>query len=85
MYMTQLNLRVKPDFERDLQRLMELRGIRTKSRAIRLAVREALEAALGGARRTEFNAWIGAALRAPLNPSPRFRDADDLWAPRDGG
>ncbi len=43
MYMTQINLHVTPEFEADLARLMKDRGLRSKSEAIRLAVREAVQ------------------------------------------
>ena len=39
--MPQLNLNVTPEFERDLEALMKARGLKNKSDAIRLAVREA--------------------------------------------
>ncbi len=79
MYMTQLNLHVKPDFERDLARLMRLRGVGTKSEAIRLAVREAVERARRSGGSTSFTGWKGAALEAALNPRPRFTSDDELW------
>lgn len=41
IHMTQINLHVTPKFEADLARLMKNRGIKNKSEAIRLAVREA--------------------------------------------
>ena len=79
MYMSQLNLHVKPEFERDLARLMRLRGISTKSEAIRLAVRETARRAQRSSKRTDFASWKGAALAAALNPRPRFASDDDLW------
>lgn len=78
MYMSQLNLHVKPDFDRDLASLMRLRGIATKSEAIRIAVREAAERAQRSTR-TDFSGWKGAALDAALNPKPRFSSDDELW------
>lgn len=85
MYMAQLNLHVKPDFERDLARFMRLRGLKTKSEAIRLAVREGLERARGSGSPTSFRGWIGAGLAVEPNPNPRFRSDDDLWQSDDGG
>ena len=38
--MGQINIILTPQFERDLQTLMKVRGIRTKSDAIRIAVQE---------------------------------------------
>ena len=41
--MTQLNINLNREFESDLKRYMRLRGIKTKSDAVRCAVREAVE------------------------------------------
>ena len=79
MYMSQINLHVKPEFERDLARFMSLRGLSNKSKAIRLAVREGLERARAQPRPRAFTALAGAALAAPTNPDPRFESDDDLW------
>jgi hypothetical protein len=27
----------------------------------------------------DYRPWLGLALRAPLNPKPRFRNEDELW------
>jgi hypothetical protein len=75
----QINLNVTPAFEAALGRLMRLRGLRTKSEAIREAVAEAAERARCAAPVQDFSDWIGAATLAPLNPSPRFVDHDELW------
>ena len=81
--MSQINLHTTPAFDKALARLMRLRGIATKSEAIRVAVAEAAQRegrrAPGG-----FRALIGAAGRAPLNPRPRFHSDDDLWDAGDG-
>jgi len=82
--MTQLNLHVTPEFQADLRRLQRLRGLRSKSEAVRLAVREALERDLRGAARADFHEWLGLGLRAPLNPSPQFASHADLWAESSG-
>ncbi len=79
LYMSQINLQVTPEFERDLRRFMKLRRLRNKSEAIRLAVKEALERSLGAARQVDYAQWLGAAKRAELNPNPRFHSHDDLW------
>lgn len=78
--MAQINLHAKPEFERDLARFMRLRGIETKSEAIRVAVRESLERASRQRPPVDFKEWLGAALEAPQNPEPRFRSDDDLWS-----
>ena len=84
MYMTQINLHVKPDFQRDLERFMRLRGLRTKSEAIRLAVREGLERARSAPSAKGFSRLAGAGLAAATNPEPRFKTDDDLWRGGDG-
>ncbi|HEV7734643.1 MAG TPA: hypothetical protein VGR62_20895 [Candidatus Binatia bacterium] len=57
--MPQLNMQLTPDFERKLARLMRVRGIKTKSDAIRLAVEEALSTSLRKGTTTDFTAWRG--------------------------
>ena len=76
--MRQLNLNVTEDFVHDLQRLMKRKGLKNKSEAIRLAVREAAASATAPA--SDYRGWLGMALKAPLNPKPRFRGEDDLWS-----
>lgn len=76
--MPQLNVHLTARFERDLARLMRLRGLRSKSEAVRVAVAEALERAQGLGMHADFASWVGAA-KAGANPAPRFRSDDDLW------
>ncbi len=81
MYMSQMNLNVTPEFQRDLEDYMKRKGIRQKSEAIRLALREALERLNPG--RKQASPWdrlFGFGLKfGPLNPKPRFKNDDDLW------
>jgi hypothetical protein len=77
MYMAQLNLNTTPSFERALARLMRVRGIRSKSEAIRVAVEECAAAATRGT--ADFESWLGLGTKAPLNPRPRFATHADLW------
>jgi len=77
--MRQLNLNVTPEFERDLRQYMKRKGIANKSAAIRSAVREAA-ARVRSHPGTDFRSLIGIALKAPLNPNPKFRTEDDLWS-----
>ena len=77
--MKQLNLNVTPEFERDLRQLMKQRKIRTKSDAVRQALRDAV-AKRDTAGEYDFRSWLGMALKAPLRRSPRFRSEDDLWS-----
>jgi Arc/MetJ-type ribon-helix-helix transcriptional regulator len=79
LYMSQMNLQLTPEFERNLRRFMRLRRLQNKSEAIRLAVQEALERSLGPARQVDYAQWLGAANQSALNPHPRFASHDDLW------
>jgi hypothetical protein len=82
--MSQINLHVKPAFESDLADFMGLRSVRTKSEAIRLAIREGLERARSTPAGIRFTSWAGAGLAVTPNPEPRFRSDDDLWRGDDG-
>jgi Arc/MetJ-type ribon-helix-helix transcriptional regulator len=77
--MAQLNVHVTPEFEEALARLVRLRKLRSKSEAVRVAVHETLERETRRVDAPDFRSWIGAALKAPLNPNPRFQSDDDLW------
>jgi hypothetical protein len=83
--MAQINLHVTPEFEQALGRLVRLRGLRSKSEAIRSAVLEALERETERGGTTDFRGWLGAARAVPLNPRPRFRSESELWGPAGGG
>ena len=76
---SQLNLHMTPGFEKALTKFMRLKGIRTKSEAIRVAVQEGIERLTTRGKRTDFGTWIGAGTSAPVNPKPHFRDSADLW------
>lgn len=77
--MAQLNMHVDAEFERDLAELVSLRRAPSKSAAIRLVVREAVEREHRTARTSAFSSLRGLALKAPVNPDPRFSSDDDLW------
>ena len=77
--MAQLNINVTPRFDRAMERLMRLRGIATKSEAVRVAVQEAADRAERESERYDFRRLVGLAKRSPLNPRPRFRSDDELW------
>jgi hypothetical protein len=32
-----------------------------------------------GSKTHDYRSWLGLALKAPLNPKPRFRNEDELW------
>lgn len=77
--MSQLNLNVTPEFERDLRRFMREKGIAKKSDAIRQALHDAVEK-VNAASQSDYRSWLGLGLKAPLNPKPRFRSEDELWS-----
>ena len=78
--MAQLNVNLNTAFERDLSLLMRIRGIRTKSEAVRIAVHETAERTAGTGPEKGFSSWIGLGKRRPGNPTPSFRSDDDLWS-----
>lgn len=77
--MSQINLHITPQFEKTLKNFMRLRGFKTKSEAISVAVKESLERAMRTLVTTDFSMWLGMAKKKPLNLKPRFKSDDDLW------
>ena len=77
--MPQLNIHVTPEFAENLRRFMGLRGLRTKSEAVRVAVHESLEREQRASCPSQFGSWRGMAVSSPLEPKPRFASDDDLW------
>lgn len=77
--MSQININVTPEFEKNLKEYMKRKGIRQKSEAIRSAVSEAAEKIKEQKKPYDFSKLLGAALKAPLEPNPRFTNEDDLW------
>lgn len=78
--MPQLNVHLTPEFEEALAEYMRIRRVRTKSDAVRLAVREAVEREHRQRSAPDFSRWLGLARQAPENPTPRFQSDDDLWS-----
>ncbi len=74
-----MNIHITDAFEKKLLELMRRRGIATKSEAVRVAVREALERDLRDVRRCNFDDWLGIGLKAPENSNPKFLSHDELW------
>jgi len=74
--MSQLNIQMTPEFERNLRKYMTARGIKTKSEAVRRAVEESL------ARIPEPTFMDWSSLRGKgLGSTPhRFEDNDSLWS-----
>ncbi len=77
--MGQLNMQMTPAFEKALQRFMKVRGVKTKSEAIRIAVEDALASSTRRLQAANFHEWVGLGRSAPENPRPRFPDDRALW------
>lgn len=77
--MSQLNLHMTVAFEQELKKLMQVKAIKTKSEAIRMAVKESLERATYQNKKFDFSKWQGLATQTPINPNPRFSSDDELW------
>jgi hypothetical protein len=77
--MPQFNIHLTPEFEKNLRLYMKQKGITQKSEALRQALQEALELIKNKKQTTDFSNWLGLALKAPQNPSPRFTHEDQLW------
>ena len=77
--MTQLNINLTPDFEKDLKNYMKEKGCSQKSEAVRLALHEAVERLKGQKIKTNYKVWRGIALMVSQNPKPRFKNDDNLW------
>ncbi len=78
--MSQLNIHLTPEFEKTLSDYMNLRGIKTKSDAVRQALQEAVEREKRLRRVPDFTRWVGMGKLGPENPTPKFRSDDDLWS-----
>jgi hypothetical protein len=76
--MAQLNLNITPEFKKDLEKYMRQRGISTKSEAIRMALHE-LVTMLNVSKKSDFDSWLGAGLKAELKSTRKFKSEDDLW------
>lgn len=76
--MAQLNLNITPEFKKNLEKYMRKRGITTKSEAIRMALHE-LVTMMSVSKKSDFDSWLGAGLKAELKSSRKFKSEDDLW------
>lgn len=77
--MGQLNINLTPAFEEALTKYMKIRGIRSKSEAVRVAVQEGLERSMASHREVDFGSWLGSARGPGENLSPRFSSDHQLW------
>lgn len=78
--MSQLNIHMTPNFEKDLNKFMKIRHISTKSEAIRLAIKEGIQHAMSERTPVDFSEWLGQALQVPVNKKTKFSSDDDLWS-----
>jgi len=76
--MSQLNIHVSAAFEQKLKRFMRLRGIKTKSDAVRTAVDDALRLAQK-APTVPLRDLLGAAKLLRQRPRGEWLSDDDLW------
>jgi len=77
--MSQININVTPEFEKNLKTYMKRKGISQKSEAVRRAVSDAVEKTPPEKKAYDWDRLVGIGLKAPLNPNPRFTNEDDLW------
>jgi hypothetical protein len=77
--MAQLNINMTDQFSANLRKYMRLRGIKNKSEAIRIAVKEGIERILYESKPCDFKQWIGYGKKVDLNPTPKFSSDEDLW------
>jgi len=77
--MAQLNINLTPAFEENLIRYMQIRGIPSKSEAVRIAIQEGLERSLATQQQVDFSSWVGSALGDGENHTPRFSRDEALW------
>ena len=74
----QLNINISDDFQQDLEAFMQARGIKTKSEAVKLAIKEAANLARRQ-QSSDYQSWLGSGLKAELNEPLRLQTEDDLW------
>jgi hypothetical protein len=77
--MARLNINLAPEFQDNLRKLMRLRGIASKSEAVRFAVKEVVEREATQKRQTDWRALIGWANQFPENPNAKSKSHDELW------
>lgn len=78
--MSQLNMHVSPDFEKNLKFYMKKTGLGSKAEAIRRAVQVALELVKKESQRPDLSSLLGIGLKHSPNKSPKFKSHDDLWS-----
>lgn len=79
LFMTQLNVHMTPELEKNLLKYMRVRHLKSKAEAIRTAIKEGLEHAVYQSKSTDFSSWLGLGNKIPVNKKNKFRSDDDLW------
>jgi len=77
--MNQLNMQMTAEFQRDLEVAMKKLGARSKSEAIRLAVREMAKKPPGGGSRITWHQLLEAARNESPRKSRRFASHAEVW------
>jgi len=77
--MRQLNIHITPEFEKNLNKFMKYKKLDTKSEALRVALKEALEQLETKPTAIDFRSWIGLGKQAPENKKLQFKTHDYLW------
>jgi hypothetical protein len=67
------------EVSRALKKLMRLRGLKTKSEAVRVAVLETVAREVKKSRPPDYSSWLGIGCGAVQNSNRRFQTHDDLW------
>jgi hypothetical protein len=77
--MTQLNIHMTAELEKNLLKFMRVRHLKSKAEAIRTAIKEGLEHSMKQPKQVDFSSWIGLGVQAPVNDQPQFNSDNDLW------
>jgi hypothetical protein len=81
--MTQLNIRMTAEFNRNLRKFMKVRHIKSKAEAeaeaIRTAIKEGLDHVTAHEKSLDFSKWLDLAKEASINNKSRFNSDDNLW------
>lgn len=81
--MNQLNMQMTAEFQRNLELAMKKLGARSKSEAIRLAIREAAQKPAGGSVRVSWHQLLESARKESPRKARRFATHAGVWD-RDG-
>ena len=76
---TQINLRVPASFKTAVTVLQKLKGYRSQTEAIRIAVEDAARRAQEEARRVSARSLLGVARDPDPGRKPRFETNAELW------